>query len=115
MGGATLSIEAIQIHNYTRGFKLTGQLGDVMKESAEIAYSYTCREAGKFGATAFLKTLFTFTMSRRRNTGKMAPVLELRWCRLSLAKNLEVPQNIAMTGELIDRRCVVRGVAFVKK
>ncbi|GAH05825.1 unnamed protein product, partial [marine sediment metagenome] len=40
MGGTTLSVEAICIHNYTRGFKLTGQLGDVMKESAEIAYNY---------------------------------------------------------------------------
>ncbi|MFO5783255.1 S16 family serine protease, partial [Klebsiella pneumoniae] len=40
MGGATLPIEATRIHTLNRGFKLTGQLGDVMKESAEIAYSY---------------------------------------------------------------------------
>ncbi|VAW81626.1 ATP-dependent protease La Type I, partial [hydrothermal vent metagenome] len=37
MGGATLSVEANRIHSFNRGFKLTGQLGDVMKESAEIA------------------------------------------------------------------------------
>ena len=28
------------MHTLNRGFKLTGQLGEVMKESAEIAYSY---------------------------------------------------------------------------
>src|SRR5699024_3657955 len=38
MGGATLSIEATQVHAQRRGFKQTGQLGEVMKESAEIAY-----------------------------------------------------------------------------
>src|SRR5690606_12567953 len=36
MGGATLPVEASLIHSANRGFKLTGQLGDVMKESAEI-------------------------------------------------------------------------------
>lgn len=40
MGGATLPIEANKVHELTRGLKLTGKLGDVMKESAEIAYSY---------------------------------------------------------------------------
>ena len=39
LGGVTLSVEARRIHSFARGFKLTGQLGDVMKESAEIAYS----------------------------------------------------------------------------
>ena len=40
MGGATLYIEARGIANDKGGFKLTGQLGDVMKESASIALSY---------------------------------------------------------------------------
>ena len=40
MGGATLYIEARGIPNDKGGFKLTGQLGDVMKESAQIALSY---------------------------------------------------------------------------
>lgn len=39
LGGATLYIEATAIEGQ-KGFKLTGQLGDVMKESAEIAYSH---------------------------------------------------------------------------
>jgi ATP-dependent Lon protease len=39
-GGATLYIEATAIKSKGAGFKQTGQLGNVMKESAEIAYSY---------------------------------------------------------------------------
>lgn len=49
MGGATLPIEATRIHTLNRGFKLTGQLGDVMKESAEIAYSYVSSNLKSFG------------------------------------------------------------------
>lgn len=40
MGGATLYIESTAIKTGSAGFKQTGQLGNVMKESAEIAYSY---------------------------------------------------------------------------
>ena len=39
-GGATLYIEAAAISKKGGGFKQTGQLGSVMQESAEIAYSY---------------------------------------------------------------------------
>ncbi|MGL4980599.1 MAG: endopeptidase La, partial [Fusobacteriaceae bacterium] len=40
MGGDTLYIEAISVSKVGEGFKQTGQLGEVMKESSEIAYSY---------------------------------------------------------------------------
>ncbi len=40
LGGATLYIEATGIPAENPGFRLTGQLGDVMKESAQIALSY---------------------------------------------------------------------------
>ncbi|NJB85136.1 ATP-dependent Lon protease [Lewinella marina] len=40
LGGATLYIEAQGIPAESGGFRLTGQLGDVMKESAQIALSY---------------------------------------------------------------------------
>ena len=52
MGGATLPVEAGKVHALDRGFKLTGQLGDVMKESANIAYSYVQGHLGEFGADA---------------------------------------------------------------
>ena len=40
MGGATLYIEASAIKGRNGGLKQTGQLGHVMQESSEIAYSY---------------------------------------------------------------------------
>ena len=40
MGGATLYIESIPVPSNNPGFKQTGQLGKVMVESSEIAYSY---------------------------------------------------------------------------
>ena len=48
-GGATLAIESSKVHTLNRGFQLTGQLGDVMKESAEIAYSYVVSHLRDFG------------------------------------------------------------------
>ncbi len=40
MGGATLYIEATALASRSGGLKQTGQLGSVMQESSEIAYSY---------------------------------------------------------------------------
>ena len=40
LGGATLSIEAVKVHEKNAGFQLTGKLGDVMQESASIALSH---------------------------------------------------------------------------
>jgi ATP-dependent Lon protease len=45
-GGDILFVEATQMSG-TGKFKLTGQLGDVMKESAQIAYSYVRAQAKK--------------------------------------------------------------------
>jgi ATP-dependent Lon protease len=103
MGGATLSIEAVQIHNYARGFKLTGQLGDVMKESAEIAYSYIVSAVAKFGVNQhFFENAFLHLHVPAGATPKDGPSagITMASALLSLAKKIEVPQNIAMTGEL---------------
>jgi ATP-dependent Lon protease len=40
LGGSTLYIEAVRVASKTPGFKQTGQLGGVMVESSEIAYTY---------------------------------------------------------------------------
>ncbi|HCL55830.1 MAG TPA: endopeptidase La [Spirochaetia bacterium] len=40
MGGDTLFIESIAVKSKSGGLKLTGKLGEVMQESANIAYSY---------------------------------------------------------------------------
>jgi ATP-dependent Lon protease len=48
-GGDVLFIEATSMDNSKEGFVLTGQLGDVMKESARIALSYVRGHAGELG------------------------------------------------------------------
>lgn len=40
LGGATLYVEAIEVPSDKTRMKLTGQAGDVMKESAQIAWNY---------------------------------------------------------------------------
>ncbi|SVE33795.1 uncharacterized protein METZ01_LOCUS486649, partial [marine metagenome] len=50
LGGTTLVVEASVVHDGSRGFRQTGQLGDVMQESAEIAYSYVASHLQALGA-----------------------------------------------------------------
>ena len=102
MGGATLSIEAAHVHSHNRGFKLTGQLGDVMKESAEIAYSYVASHAAELGADAdFFKDAFVHLHVPAGATPKDGPSagITMASALLSLASNRPV-RKIAMTGEL---------------
>jgi ATP-dependent Lon protease len=102
MGGATLSIEAVKIHDFNRGFKLTGQLGDVMKESAEIAYGYVVGHAKKFGAAPdYFKDAFIHLHVPAGATPKDGPSagITMASALLSLALNKPV-RRIAMTGEL---------------
>jgi ATP-dependent Lon protease len=102
MGGATLSIEAVRTHEYTRGFKLTGQLGDVMKESADIAYGYIVSHAMEFGADpAFFEKAFIHLHVPAGATPKDGPSagITIASALLSLARHKPVRQ-IAMTGEL---------------
>ncbi|MEJ2465235.1 MAG: endopeptidase La [Candidatus Thiodiazotropha sp.] len=102
MGGATLNIEAVATHDFNRGFKLTGQLGDVMRESAEIAYGYIVSHAEAFGADQeFFKKAFIHLHVPAGATPKDGPSagITMASALLSLARGKPV-RNIAMTGEL---------------
>jgi ATP-dependent Lon protease len=102
MGGATLSIEAVRAHEQSRGFKLTGQLGDVMKESAEIAYSYLTSHAKQFGADpGYFDKAFIHVHVPAGATPKDGPSagITMASALLSLARN-EPVRRIAMTGEI---------------
>jgi ATP-dependent Lon protease len=102
MGGATLNIEAVATHDFNRGFKLTGQLGDVMRESAEIAYGYIVSHAEAFGADLeFFKKAFIHLHVPAGATPKDGPSagITMASALLSLARGKPV-RNIAMTGEL---------------
>ncbi|MEN8108463.1 MAG: endopeptidase La [Pseudomonadota bacterium] len=103
MGGATLNIEATRIHEYSRGLKLTGQLGDVMRESAEIAYSYIMSNAVKFGAKPeFFRKAFIHLHVPAGATPKDGPSagITMATALLSLARNRRPVRKLAMTGEL---------------
>ncbi|MET0066549.1 MAG: endopeptidase La [Candidatus Thiodiazotropha sp.] len=102
MGGATLNIEAVATHEFNRGFKLTGQLGDVMRESAEIAYGFIVSHAEAFGADqAFFRKAFIHLHVPAGATPKDGPSagITMASALLSLARGKPV-RNIAMTGEL---------------
>ncbi|OGT88103.1 MAG: endopeptidase La [Gammaproteobacteria bacterium RIFOXYA12_FULL_61_12] len=103
MGGATLSIEAVRVHGFNRGFKLTGQLGEVMRESAEIAYSYILGHLKALGADPdFLKEAFIHLHVPAGATPKDGPSagITMASALLSLARNEPISRRIAMTGEL---------------
>lgn len=103
MGGATLSIEASRVHTNHRGFKLTGQLGDVMRESAEIAYSYVASNLKRFkGDPTFFEKSFVHLHVPEGATPKDGPSagVTMATALLSIARREAPQQNLAMTGEL---------------
>jgi ATP-dependent Lon protease len=103
MGGTTLYIEANAIKSRTNGFKQTGQLGKVMQESAEIAYSYiraqTCKEELKKN---FFEDHMIHLHVPAGATPKDGPSagITMALSLYSLASNQAIPREIAMTGEL---------------
>ena len=102
MGGATLPVEASLIHNQRAGFKLTGKLGDVMKESAEIAYSYVIANIKDFAVPDnFFEKAFIHLHVPEGATPKDGPSagVTMATALLSMAKGRK-PVPVAMTGEL---------------
>jgi ATP-dependent Lon protease len=103
MGGATLHIESIPIPTGQAGFKQTGQLGQVMVESSEIAYSYvrSLMRDNKEGSDFFKNNLIHLHVPAGA-TPKDGPSAGITMaCSLySLVMNKAIRPNIAMTGEL---------------
>ena len=80
MGGATLYIEAIKVAAEKTEMKLTGQAGQVMKESSEIAWSYLHSAINKYARDiAFLKNRKCIFIFRKERLQKMDLPLELPW------------------------------------
>jgi ATP-dependent Lon protease len=103
LGGATLDVEATRVHEAGRGFKLTGQLGDVMRESAEIAYSYVASHCAEYGARAdFFDRAFVHLHVPAGATPKDGPSagVTMATALLSLARGRKVLRPLAMTGEI---------------
>ena len=102
MGGATLSVEAVKVHDFNRGLKLTGQLGDVMRESAEIASGYVMAHAEDYGADPqWFKDAFIHLHVPAGATPKDGPSAGVTMASALLSLALQRPvRRIAMTGEL---------------
>jgi ATP-dependent Lon protease len=103
LGGATLTIEATKVHTLNRGFKLTGKLGEVMRESAEIAYSYISSHLKPYkGDPKFFDQAFVHLHVPEGATPKDGPSagITMATALLSLARNEKLARPLAMTGEL---------------
>lgn len=103
MGGATLEVEASRVHTKNRGFRLTGQLGEVMRESAEIAYSYiAARLADYDGDASFFDEAYVHLHVPEGATPKDGPSagITMATALLSLARDEPLAGEFAMTGEL---------------
>lgn len=103
MGGATLPVEASLIHQQRAGFKLTGKLGDVMKESAEISHSFVASNAKRYGIKDdFFKNAFIHLHVPEGATPKDGPSagVTMTSALISLARGIKPARKLAMTGEL---------------
>jgi ATP-dependent Lon protease len=101
-GGDVLYIEATLL-NDARGLKLTGQLGDVMKESAQAARSFIWSHAAALGIDA---SLFRHTGVHVHVPAGAVPKdgpsagVALVTALASAYTNVPVRNDVAMTGEI---------------
>ncbi len=103
LGGATLHIEARSLFNKNGGLKQTGQLGDVMKESAEIAYSYVrSLLQNDPDAKEFFEERIIHLHVPAGATPKDGPSagITMACAVLSLIFNTPLQKSLALTGEL---------------
>ena len=103
MGGSTLYVEATRVEAKNPGFKQTGQLGSVMVESSEIAYTYVRSFlTGIPVAKEFFDKHFVHLHVPAGATPKDGPSagITMATALYSLAINKPIRAHYAMTGEL---------------
>ncbi len=104
LGGATLIVESIGVESAKGGtFKITGQIGEVMSESATIAYSYVQHHlSSNEKAKSMFKNKTLHLHVPAGATPKDGPSAGITMaCSIySLATDSTVKPGIAMTGEL---------------
>lgn len=107
MGGCSLYVESVleqPLHNCKHPtFERTGQLGDVMKESSRLAYSFSKMYlAQKFPENRFFEKASIHLHCPEGATPKDGPSAGVTMASsfLSLALNKSIEPTVAMTGEL---------------
>jgi ATP-dependent Lon protease len=103
LGGVTLQIEATAMPSKAKGFKQTGQLGKVMVESSEIAYSYVMAHLEKYGASSdYFDSHFVHLHVPAGATPKDGPSagITMTTALISMILKKPVRKKLAMTGEL---------------
>ena len=103
MGGATLYIEATRVAGEKTEMKLTGQAGDVMKESSMIAWTYLHSKVKKYApGAAFFEKSQVHVHIPEGATPKDGPSagITMVTAMLSLLRDEPVLEDLGMTGEL---------------
>lgn len=103
LGGATLPIEALKVHGKSPGFKLTGKLGEVMQESAAIAYSHVRANLKSFKIDKeYFDNAFIHIHVPEGATPKDGPSagVTIATAIVSLATGKSIKHSLAMTGEI---------------
>ena len=93
MGGATLYVEAVKVAAPKTEMKLTGQAGQVMKESSEIAWSFLQSNLKKYAPKIdfFPKTLKFIFIFLKEQPRRMVHLQVSQWSQLYLSLLLNVP------------------------
>jgi ATP-dependent Lon protease len=105
-GGDVLFVEATGLLGGKGGFQYTGQLGEVMQESARAAFSYVRSKAGQYGVTtAYFEqhdVHLHVPAGAQPKDGPSAGVT-MATALVSLISGRAVRGNVAMTGEITLR------------
>ena len=102
-GGEVLIVEATSVRG--RGLLLTGQLGDVMKESGQAALSYVRWRGGELGIAEALAKNEIHVHVPAGATPKDGPSagITMATAKVSLLTGIPVRADVAMTGEVTLR------------